>query len=93
MKTMTFAAAIFLLLTLILSMIRVARGPTPADRILVAQLFTTTGVAILLLLAHAWESSALADIVLIFALLAAIVGITFIRRYPSPEMAIKEDKS
>ena len=43
--------AVFLVLNVLAGLVRVARGPTVADRILVAQLFGTTGVAVLLLLA------------------------------------------
>jgi hypothetical protein len=49
------ALALFLLLNVVAGLVRIARGPTPADRIVAAQLFGTTGVAILLLLAQALE--------------------------------------
>lgn len=38
-------------------LVRIARGPTPADRMLAAQLFGTTGVAVLLLLAQGLENN------------------------------------
>ncbi|MFN3750304.1 MAG: monovalent cation/H+ antiporter complex subunit F [Thiobacillus sp.] len=78
--TLTFALALFLLLNLIVALVRVARGPTPADRLLAALLFGTTGVAILLLLAEAMSQPALLDTALVFALLAAITGVAFARR-------------
>ncbi|MDO9635932.1 MAG: monovalent cation/H+ antiporter complex subunit F [Thiobacillus sp.] len=78
--TLAFALAIFLLLNLIVALVRVARGPTPADRLLAALLFGTTGVAILLLLADAMRQPALVDVALVFALLAAISGAAFARR-------------
>jgi len=78
--TLTFALAIFLLLNLIVALVRVARGPTPADRLLAALLFGTTGGAILLLLADAMNQPALIDTALVFALLAAITGVAFARR-------------
>lgn len=78
--TLTFAIAIFLLLNLVVALVRVARGPTPADRLLAALLFGTTGVAILLLLAEAMAQSAFVDAALVFALLAAITGAAFARR-------------
>jgi multicomponent Na+:H+ antiporter subunit F len=71
--------AVLLLLTLLAGMIRVVRGPTAADRMLAAQLFGTTGVAVLLLLAAADGAWALLDVALVFALLAAVVGVTFVR--------------
>ncbi|MFN3545232.1 MAG: monovalent cation/H+ antiporter complex subunit F [Thiobacillus sp.] len=78
--TLTFAIAIFLLLNLVVALVRVARGPTPADRLLAALLFGTTGVAILLLLAEAMAQPAFVDAALVFALLAAITGAAFARR-------------
>lgn len=80
MKLFTLSVAIWLLLTLAAGMIRVVRGPTAADRMLAAQLFGTTGVATLLLLSAAWKQSALMDVALVLALLAAVIGVTFVRR-------------
>ncbi|MNC63530.1 putative monovalent cation/H+ antiporter subunit F [compost metagenome] len=57
-----------------------AHGPTAADRMLVALLFGTTGVGILVLLARAGGRGALVDVALVIALLAAITGIAFARR-------------
>lgn len=71
--------ALFLLLNVLAGLIRVARGPTQADRVLVAQLFGTTGVAVLLLLAGDPGSSSLRDVALLFALLASITVIAFVR--------------
>ncbi len=67
--------ALFLLLNLGAGMWRVLRGPTVADRMLAAQLFGTTAVAILLLLAEAVSSAALRDVALVFALLAAVAAV------------------
>jgi multicomponent Na+:H+ antiporter subunit F len=74
------AAASFLLLTVLAGTVRVVRGPTPADRMLAAQLFGTTGVAVLLLLADVLDVRALRDVALVFALLAAVLAVTFVRR-------------
>jgi len=72
--------AVFLLVNLIIALLRVARGPTDADRLLAALLFGTTGVAILLLLAFTEDTLVLIDIALVFALLAAITGAVFAQR-------------
>jgi multicomponent Na+:H+ antiporter subunit F len=72
--------AVFLLLNLVAGLARVWRGPTPADRMLAAQLFGTTGVAILALLAQATAQPALRDVALVLALLAAIANVIFVRR-------------
>ncbi|MDO9465687.1 MAG: monovalent cation/H+ antiporter complex subunit F [Thiobacillus sp.] len=79
--------AVFLLINLLVALLRVARGPTPADRLLAALLFGTTGVAILLLLAFATGSAALLDAALVFALLAAITGAAFAQRAWREEQA------
>lgn len=71
--------ATFLALTLIGGMIRIVRGPTAADRVLAAQLFGSTGVAILLVLAHSMDTAALRDVALVFALLAPINTVVFTR--------------
>lgn len=80
MNSLPLILAVFLLVNLLVALVRVARGPTPADRLLAALLFGTTGVAILLLLAHATGSAALLDAALVFALLAAITGAAFAQR-------------
>jgi multicomponent Na+:H+ antiporter subunit F len=72
--------ALFLLMTLVAGLWRVLRGPTPADRMLAAQLFGTTAVASLLLLAQANDRPYLRDVALVFALLAAVTAVAFIRR-------------
>ena len=72
--------ATFLMANLFIALIRVMRGPTSADRLLAALLFGTTGVAIMLLLAYAGANTALVDVALVFALLAAITGAAFAQR-------------
>lgn len=72
--------ALFLLLTLVAGLWRVLRGPTQADRMLAAQLFGTTTVACVLLLAQAFEQPSLRDVALVLALLAAVTAVAFVRR-------------
>jgi multicomponent Na+:H+ antiporter subunit F len=80
MAELYLALALLLLLTIAAGLIRVLRGPTSADRMLSAQLFGTTGVAILLLLGKAADMPALWDAALAFALLAAVAAVAFVRR-------------
>lgn len=87
MNTVFFAAALFLLLNVMAGLVRIARGPTMADRMLAAQLFGTTGVATLLLLAAALDARALSDVALVFALLAAVLAVAFTRRTAGREAA------
>ena len=75
-----------LMLVLLLSMLaglwRVLRGPTRADRMLAAQLFATTGVAILVLMAVAGGQRALLDVALTLAVLAAVAVVAFVASAP-----------
>ena len=79
MHEVRMAIAVVLLVTVIAGLVRVARGPTLADRMLVAQLFGTTAVAVLLLLAGDPGAEALRDVAVVFALLAPIAVVTFAR--------------
>lgn len=80
MNDVNLLLAVFLLVNLLIALLRVARGPTDADRLLAVLLFGTIGVAILLLLAFTEDASALIDVALVFALLAAITGAVFAQR-------------
>ncbi|MFW2373705.1 MAG: monovalent cation/H+ antiporter complex subunit F [Gammaproteobacteria bacterium] len=86
MQNLYLGLALFLLLNLGAGMWRILRGPSAADRMLAAQLFGTTAVAILLLLAQATDNPALRDVALVFALLAAITAVAFVQRtWPGQE--------
>lgn len=87
------ALALLLLLTLAAGMWRILRGPTIADRMLAAQLFGTTTVAILLLLSQASGQSALRDVALVFALLAVITVVAFVRRAWSNDTEQQDDSA
>ncbi len=80
MMKLMLAVALFLLANLVLALVVAARGPTPADRMLMALLIGTTGTGILVLLAQTMHLPALVDVALVLALLAAIGGIAFARR-------------
>lgn len=80
MTILALSVAFFLLVNLVVALIAAARGPTPADRMLMAMLFGTTGTAVLVLLAAAGGGTALVDVALVLALLAAIGGIAFAKR-------------
>jgi multicomponent Na+:H+ antiporter subunit F len=79
MKTACILMVCVLMLTLGFGLIRVVRGPTPADRMVAAMLFGTTGVAIVALLAGALQEAFLIDVALVFAVLAAISMVAFVR--------------
>jgi multicomponent Na+:H+ antiporter subunit F len=79
MHDLRVGIALFLLLTVLAGLVRVARGPTLADRVLVTQLFGTTGVAVLLLLGADPGSSSLRNVAVVFALFAAVTVVAFVR--------------
>jgi multicomponent Na+:H+ antiporter subunit F len=68
----------FILMMVAVGLIRILRGPTNADRMMATQLFGTGGIAALLLLAAAVDLSAVADVALVLALLAAFASVAFV---------------
>jgi multicomponent Na+:H+ antiporter subunit F len=82
-------SSLVLLLALVMGVWRVWRGPTLADRMLAAQLFSTTGVAWLLLMAELMAQPALRDVALVLALLAVMATVAFVARAQPPRVAQK----
>ncbi len=80
MSALHLGLAAFLLANLAAGLVRVMRGPTAADRMLAAQLFGTTAVAVVLLLAEAQGTPGVRDVGLVFALLAAVASVAFVQR-------------
>lgn len=85
MELLYTGIGLFLLLMLAIGLIRVVRGPTDFDRMMAAQLFGTTAVAILCLLAEAGNHAALRSVALVFALLSAITAVSFVRHSAASE--------
>lgn len=77
--------AVLLLASLALGLIRIWHGPGFADRMLAAQLFGTTGVATLLVLAELLQLPALRDVALVLALLAILAVLAFVARVWDPD--------
>jgi multicomponent Na+:H+ antiporter subunit F len=69
---------LFLIINLIAGMGRVFRGPTPADRMLAALLFSTTTVAALLVMAEWMGLAALRSVALLIVMLAGILSLAFV---------------
>ncbi len=69
----------FLMLNIAAAMVRLARGPSVADRLTAAQLFGSTGVGALLVLAELLQQPALRNVSLAFVLLAVMVVVCFLR--------------
>ena len=74
------AFALVLVANIAVGMVRVLRGPRPADRMLAAQMLGSTGVALLLVLAQLQQMPALRQVALVFALLALLAVLVFARR-------------
>jgi multicomponent Na+:H+ antiporter subunit F len=70
---------VFLLLNIALGLLRVWRGPTVADRLLTTQLFGTTGMAILLVLAGYLKDLTLLNVAITFNVLAILLVICLVR--------------
>ena len=85
------SVAAFLLLTLLIALIRIWRGPEPADRMLASQLFGTTGVALLLVLSYAQSMPALMDVALTLAVLSVLAIVAFVTRVVRIEQPVDDD--
>ena len=79
MEKLYIACAILVLVTVAIGMIVVLKNLTRADQMLAALLLGTAGVAILLLLGAAFDRPDLIDVALVFALLAVVVTVAFVR--------------
>jgi multicomponent Na+:H+ antiporter subunit F len=79
MTWLLLSFAVLLLVSLVAGLIRVAIGPTIADRMLAAQLMGTTSACLLLLVARALDRPELVDVALVFGLLAAVAAVAFTR--------------
>jgi len=74
-----FAAASLVLAMVSLGMIRIFRGNSDADSVMAVQLLGTGGIAALLLLGAATAETAVVDVALTLALLAAFAAIAFVK--------------
>ena len=85
--------ALFLLGNLLVAFVRIWRGPQPADRMLASQLFGTTGVALLLVLAEAQGMPSLRDVALILALLSVLAVVGFVTRVVEIDSTVRKAPS
>ncbi|MEN8803910.1 MAG: monovalent cation/H+ antiporter complex subunit F [Thiogranum sp.] len=80
MPELLAVSALTLILSLFLDLLRVVSGPGAGDSMLAMQLIGTTGVGLLLLLSLMLDQTALIDVALILALLAAVAATAFTGR-------------
>jgi multicomponent Na+:H+ antiporter subunit F len=79
MDDFMLSAAAFVLLMVALGLVRVARGPGDADRMMAAQLLGTGAIAALLLFGAATDEPAAVDVALTLALVAAFASVAFVK--------------
>jgi len=79
MNLIYISLIVFLFVNLVAGIWRLVHGPTNEDRILTSQLFGTITVIILLLFAQMSGYTALRDVALLFASLAAVTAIAFVQ--------------
>ena len=73
------SAAAFIVLMVALGLVRVARGPGRAERMMAAQLLGTGAIGALLLFGAASGDDAVFDVALTLALLSAFASIAFVK--------------
>lgn len=88
MTTFLFGACVVLLLGFTVATIRLWRGPTPGDRLVVVQLFGTTAVALLVLMTAAVGDMGGLDTALLLSLLGAVTGLALVQA----DVTIAEDR-
>jgi multicomponent Na+:H+ antiporter subunit F len=79
MAEFLLCAAVFVVATVAVGLLRLLRGPANTDRMMAAQLLGTGGIAALLLLAAATGEPAPVDVAMALALLAAFSSVAFVK--------------
>jgi multicomponent Na+:H+ antiporter subunit F len=79
MADFMLSAAAFVVLMVALGLVRVARGPGRAERMMAAQLLGTGAIGALLLFGAASGDGAVFDVALTLALLSAFASIAFVK--------------
>ncbi len=79
MTEFLLVSALFVLAMVGLGLLRILRGTSEADSLMAAQLLGTGGIAALLLLGAATGVTAVVDVALTLALLAAFASFAFVK--------------
>jgi multicomponent Na+:H+ antiporter subunit F len=81
-----FAPVVFILVALVcLAMVRLVRGPTPADRAVAVDTVNTLMVAVLILLGVVYQQIIFIDVAIVYALLS-FVSTLFIAKFIGGEL-------
>lgn len=92
MNAFYLGVALVLLATIILGLGHVFRQPGRAESLLAALLFGSTGVALVLVLGAGLGLERALDVALVFAMLAAVLGVAFVLRgWPDDDPKEEED--
>jgi multicomponent Na+:H+ antiporter subunit F len=91
MPDIMFGAALFILGTIAVGLVRILYSRQAADCMMAAQLVGTGGVAVLLLLAVATDTPPIVDVALMLALLAAFASAAFVGGLQSKISGQEED--
>ncbi|MBL8390978.1 MAG: multiple resistance and pH regulation protein F [Candidatus Accumulibacter sp.] len=79
MSEFLLSAAAFVVLMVAVGLVRVARGPSRAERMMAAQLLGSGAIGALLLFGAASGERAMFDVALTLALLSAFASIAFVK--------------
>ncbi len=79
MSEFLLGAAFFLLITVAGGLVRVVLGPDQADKMMAAQLLSSGGIAILLIVGVGLQLEGAIDVALVVALLAAFAAVAFVK--------------
>ena len=86
------AAAIVVLASVAVGLVRILHNAQDAERMMATQLFGSGGVATLLLLGVATHAKAVFDVALILALLAAFASVAFVMNVFSSDSNPPQDR-
>lgn len=81
METLYIGLASFIALNILIGAMRIAFGPSRADRILAAQFLGTASVALFLIMAELQKLPSLRNLALVFVALASLTTIAFVKAY------------
>ncbi len=95
MTEFLLAAAGLVMITVVVGLVRILRGPGDAERVMAAQLLGTGGVAALLLVGVARGRTAALDVALTLGVLAVFASIAFVKgaALAQDEQTAKDDQT
>jgi multicomponent Na+:H+ antiporter subunit F len=93
MADFLLSAGAFVVLMVAIGLVRVARGPGRAERMMAAQLLGTGAIAALLLFGAASGEGAVFDVALTLALLSAFASIAFVKFALRQDQKVPDDEA